>query len=94
MRGGTQICFTVCGYKGSLVLVSLLYVGTVRFVIRLNYIPAAGEGCQVRVTGSASMDGFVSQLVMLAGGWGGLVARSKRGFGLPGDCSEMSLPFL
>ena len=40
------------------------------------------------------MDGFVSQLNLLARGWGGRVVRSKRGFGLPGDCSEMSLPFL
>ena len=40
------------------------------------------------------MDGFVSQLTLLARGWGGQVVRSKRGFGLPGDCSEMRLPFL
>ena len=31
----------VCGCECSLVLVSLLYVGTVRFVIGLNYIPVA-----------------------------------------------------
>ena len=40
------------------------------------------------------MDGFVSQLALLARSWGGRVGRSKIGFGLPGDCSEMSLPFL
>ena len=40
------------------------------------------------------MDGFVAQLALLARGWGGQVVRSKRGFGLPGHCLEMSLPFL
>jgi hypothetical protein len=42
--GVTQICLTVsglCGYECFLVLVSLLYVGIVRFVIRLKYIPVA-----------------------------------------------------
>ena len=77
-----------------LVLVSLLYVGLVRFVIRLKYIPWLREGSQVRLVGRVSMDGFVSQLALLARGWGGQVVRSKRGFGLPGDCSEMSLSFL
>jgi len=38
------------------------------------------------------MDGFASQLALLARGRSGRVVRSKRGFGLPGDCSEMSLP--
>ena len=40
------------------------------------------------------MDGFVSQMNLLARGWGGRVVSAKRGFVLPGDCSEMSLPFL
>ena len=40
------------------------------------------------------MDGFVSQLALLARERGGQVVRSKRGFGLPGDCSEICLPFL
>jgi len=31
----------VCGCEGFLVVVSLLYVGIVRFVIRLKYIPVA-----------------------------------------------------
>ena len=31
--------WAVCGYEGFMVLVSLLYVGIVRFVIRLKYIP-------------------------------------------------------
>ena len=31
----------MCGYEGFLVVVSLLYVGIVRFVIRLKYIPVA-----------------------------------------------------
>ena len=39
------------------------------------------------------MDGFVSLLTLLARGWGRRVVRSKRGFGLPGDFSEMSLSF-
>ena len=33
--------WVVCGYEGFLVVVSLLYVGIVRFVIRLKYIPVA-----------------------------------------------------
>ena len=39
------------------------------------------------------MVGFVAQLALLARGWGRRVVRSKRGFGLPGDFSEMSLSF-
>ena len=85
--------WAVCGYEGFFVLLSLLYVGVVRFVIRLNY-PWLQEGVQVRLVGSASMDGFVSQLTLLVRGWGGRVVRSMGGFGLPGDYSEMSLPFL
>ena len=46
-----------------------------------NQIKGLQEGCQVRLAGSASMDGFVSQLALLARGWGGRVVRSKRGFG-------------
>jgi len=41
-----------------------------------------------------SIEEFVAQLALLARGWDGQVVRSKRGFGLPGDCSEMSLSFL
>ena len=33
--------WAVCGYEGFLVLVSLFYVGLVRFVIRLKYIPVS-----------------------------------------------------
>jgi len=33
--------WAVCGYEGFLALVSLLYVGLVRFVNRLKYIPGA-----------------------------------------------------
>jgi len=76
------------------VVVSLLCVGVVRCVIRLKYIPWLQEGCQDRLAGSTSMDWFVAQLVLLACRWCWRVVRSKRGFGLPGDLSEMSLPFL
>ena len=41
-----------------------------------------------------SIEEFVAQLAVLAGGWDGRVVRSKGGFGLPGDCSEMCLLFL
>ena len=41
-----------------------------------------------------SIEEFVAQLALLARGWDGWVVRSKGGFGLPGDCSEMSLPLL
>ena len=33
--------WAVCGYEGILVLFSLLYVGLVRFIIRLKYITVA-----------------------------------------------------
>ena len=33
--------WAVCGYESFLVVASLLYVGIVRFVIRLKYIPVA-----------------------------------------------------
>ena len=33
--------WAVCGYEGFSVLFSLLYVGLVRFIIRLKYIPVA-----------------------------------------------------
>jgi len=33
--------WAVCGYEGFSVLFSLLYVGLVRFVIRLKYIPVS-----------------------------------------------------
>ena len=58
------------------------------------YVPWLQGGCQDRLAGSASMDGFISQLALLAWGWGRRVVRSKRGFGLRGYCLEMSLPFL
>ena len=35
--------WAVCGYEGFLVLFSLLYVGLVRFIIRLKYIPVAAR---------------------------------------------------
>ena len=54
--------WAVCGYEGFLVLFALLYVGLVQFIIRLKYIPWLQEGGQVRLVGSVSMDGFVSQL--------------------------------
>ena len=35
------------------------------------YVPWLQGGCQDRLAGSASMDGFISQLALLARGWGG-----------------------
>ena len=35
--------WAVCGYEGFLVLFTLWYVGLVRFIIRLKYIPGAAE---------------------------------------------------
>ena len=46
------------------------------------------------LAGIVSIEEFVAQLALLARGWDGRLVRSKRGFGLPGDCSEMSSPFL
>jgi len=52
------------------------------------------EGCQKWLAGIVYIEEFVAQLAILARGGVGRVVRSKKGFGLPGDCSEMSLPFL
>jgi len=60
----------------------------------IKYIPIAAEGCQNRLAGSMSIEGFEAQLAPLVRSWGRWMVRSKGGFGLPGDCSEMSLPFL
>ena len=60
----------------------------------MKYFPVAAEGCQNWLAGSMSIQGFEAQLDPLARSWGGWIVRSKRGLGLPGDCSEMSLPFL
>jgi len=60
----------------------------------INYIPVAAEGCQNRLAGSMSIEGFEAQLAPSAWSWGRWMVRSKRGFGLLGDCLEMSLPFL
>jgi len=72
----------------------MLYVGVVRCEIRLKYIPVAAVRLSRPVSNSVSIEGFVAQLPLLARGWDGRLVRSKRGFGLPGDCSEMSLSFL
>ena len=61
---------------------------------RFGIVPWLQEGCQNRLAGSVSIGDFVAQLALLARGWDGWVVRSKRGFWLLGDCSEMSLPFL
>jgi len=61
-------------------------------LIKCISVPA--EGCQNRLAGSMSIEGFKAQQAPLARSWGGWMVRSKRGFGLPGDCLEMSLPFL
>jgi len=60
----------------------------------IKYIPVAAEGCQNRLAGNMSIEVFEAQLAPLARSWGGWMVKSKKGFGLPGDCSEMSLPFL
>ena len=76
------------------VVVSLLYVGVVRCVIRLKCILWLQKGCQDRLAGSVSIEEFIALLALFARGWDGQVVKSKRGFGVPGDSSEMSLPFL
>jgi len=48
-------------------------------------------GSQVRLAGCVSTGKYVTQLILLVWGWVGWMARSKSGFGLPGDCSEMRL---
>ena len=60
----------------------------------MKYIPVAAEGCQTWLAGSMSIEGFKAQLDLLAWSLGRWIIRSKIGFGLPGDCSEMNLPFL
>ena len=60
----------------------------------IKYIPVAAEGCQNRLAGNMSIEGFEAQQVPLSQCCGRWMIRLKRGFGLPGDYSEMSLPFL
>ena len=60
----------------------------------IKYIPVAAEGCQNQLAGSMSIEGFEAQLALLVRSWGRWMVRSKGWFGLPGDCSEISLPFL
>jgi len=47
-------------------------------------------GSQIRLAACVSIGKFVAQLTFVWG-WDGWMARSKSGFGLPGDCSEMRL---
>ena len=51
-------------------------------------------GSQIRLAACVSIGKYVAQLTLLLWGWGWWMARSKSGFGLPGDCSEMRLPCL
>jgi len=60
----------------------------------MKYTLIAAEGCQNWLAGGMSIEGFKAQLALLAWSWGRWMIRSKRGFELPGDYSEMSLPFL
>jgi len=76
-------------------VVALVVVYKCELVCKLiKYVPVAAEGCQNRLADSMSVEGFEAPLAPLARSCGGWRVRSKRGFGLPGDCSEMSLPFL
>jgi len=60
----------------------------------IKYIPVAAEGYHNQVAGNMSIVEFEAQLDPLSRIWGGWMVRSKRGLGLPGNCSEMGLPFL
>jgi len=51
-------------------------------------------GSQIRLAACVSIGKYVAQLALFVWGWGEWMARSKRGFGLPGDRSEMRLPCL
>ena len=48
--------WAVCGYEGFLVLFSLLYVGLVRFIIRLKCIPVAAAHTNMPITQSSAPD--------------------------------------
>ena len=51
-------------------------------------------GSQIRLAGCVFIGKYVAQLNLLVWGWVGWMVRSKSGFGLPGDFSEMRLPCL
>ena len=51
-------------------------------------------GSEIRLAASLSIGKYVAQLALFLWGCGEWMAGSKRGFGLPGDCSEMRLPCL
>jgi len=51
-------------------------------------------GGQIWLAGCVSIGEYIAQLALLVWDWFGWMARSKSGFGLLGDCSEMRLPCL
>ena len=57
---------------------------------KLNNLHTCGcVGGQIRLAGCVSNGEYVAQLALLVWGSVGWMARSKSGFGLPGDCLEM-----
>ena len=89
----SRLCVVMWGVEGGGGLIVLCRCGTVCKQIKAHTLWLQ-EGCQNWLAGSVSIEEFMALLALLAREWDRWVVRSKRGFGLPGDCSEMSLPFL
>jgi len=88
----TGLCVVMWGVVGGGLIV-VCRCGSVCKHIKVH-TPWLQEGCQNWLAGIVYIEEFVAQLALLARGWEGRVVSSKRGFGLPGGGSEMSLPFL
>jgi len=94
------VCFHVL-LGGLLWCVGLLWLVVSAVVYRCDLmcrlIKLHTHGCvgsQIRLAGCVSIGKCIAQLTLLVWVQVGWMARSKSGFGLPGDCSEMRLPCL
>jgi len=80
----------VVWYSGLLWLVVLVVVSRCDLMCRLIRLHTRGcVGSQILLAACLSIGKHLAQLTVLKWDWGGRMARSKGGFGLPGDCSEM-----
>ena len=78
-----------CGGLLWLVVSAVVY----RCDLMCRLIKSHTRGCvgsQIRLAGCVSIGKYVAQLTLLVWGWGGWMDRSKSGFGLPGDCSDLT----
>jgi len=100
----SNICGSIC--SSVFMLGGLLWCGGLLWLVvsavvyrcdlmcRLIKVHTRGcVGSQIRLAGCVSIGKYVAQLTLFVWGWGGRMARSKNGFGLPRDCSHLLLSF-